>query len=761
MVQHGKLLQPAVASSTAVTSTADLTNSPQPMATISGAQFETLKNILNIQQQQQQQQPVDKSTNIQFPSTIPQQNSVTQSASQPRIAISQSAPSQNVCLILPQVTSHQQPVSGISILPQTSLPELVAQSQSASGTVIQRPITAQGNGQQNILPAPIQKQLISNNGNISPMSGQSVSVPPAVTSKNNSVPVAPPIMHTAPQIPAVPPVISTGQHVVSSAPPILPVGIPQVLQMINQEQAQALGLPPDTRLILRVDPTQLSSTDQNPCLEGKGSTGQSLQIPQGHTVSSSPVIQHSDSGSIGNQETVGDTATDIGTAVDQAITYVINDADQAFDVARKITESEALSSKHNHPFYQTPKSTAFGHYCVDCNDTYHSVCAQHGNFYVEVKDAPISSRARMSLPEQLKLTVSDTSLSDIKFTGIFAKEKISKGTKFGPLIGAVLMMSQTIQELEKSSNIWKICNEDHKYHYIHCTNEDTSNWMMFVRKARATREQNIVAYQEGLNIFFITCKDIEPGAELLYWYSRPYSKYLGVPSAPNEYYSCSICKKDFVEFHHLKQHMIFRHADTSKNRFQCPKCPKSFQNAQKLDAHADIHFGIKRHKCSYCNKGFSDSSNLRIHLRIHTGEKKHQCPVCNKSFRQKAHLQSHEVIHTGQKNIACTKCDKFFARMIDLNQHMHQHSTEKKYQCQICNKGFHKQQNLVKHCKVHTQQRDFKCTECGKGFYTKFHLDRHASKVHKYIDELVMDKKNKRKKNKPEKHATKETEMKS
>ena len=62
---------------------------------------------------------------------------------------------------------------------------------------------------------------------------------------------------------------------------------------------------------------------------------------------------------------------------------------------------------------------------------------------------------------------------------------------------------------------------------LDCRDENHSNWLMFVKRARSSREQNLMVYQESLHIYFITIRDIGAGEELLYWYGRDYAVMLG------------------------------------------------------------------------------------------------------------------------------------------------------------------------------------------------------------------------------------------
>lgn len=50
--------------------------------------------------------------------------------------------------------------------------------------------------------------------------------------------------------------------------------------------------------------------------------------------------------------------------------------------------------------------------------------------------------------------------------------------------------------------------------WLDLSDEDSCNWMMFVRPAQNHLEQNLVAYQYGSEIFYTTIKNIQPKQEL-------------------------------------------------------------------------------------------------------------------------------------------------------------------------------------------------------------------------------------------------------
>ena len=62
---------------------------------------------------------------------------------------------------------------------------------------------------------------------------------------------------------------------------------------------------------------------------------------------------------------------------------------------------------------------------------------------------------------------------------------------------------------------------------VDTSDENSSNWLMFVKPARVSSEQNLIAFQHGNSVFFVTRQDIEPGQEFRYWFSKDYARTLG------------------------------------------------------------------------------------------------------------------------------------------------------------------------------------------------------------------------------------------
>ncbi|KAK2886866.1 hypothetical protein Q8A67_015094 [Cirrhinus molitorella] len=72
----------------------------------------------------------------------------------------------------------------------------------------------------------------------------------------------------------------------------------------------------------------------------------------------------------------------------------------------------------------------------------------------------------------------------------------------------------------------EIYSGGHLHHFIDGYDVHRSNWMRYVNPARSLAEQNLVACQNGQEIFFYTIRPVEPKQELLVWYSPEFSQRL-------------------------------------------------------------------------------------------------------------------------------------------------------------------------------------------------------------------------------------------
>uniref|UniRef100_A0A3Q3WVX6 PR domain zinc finger protein 1 n=1 Tax=Mola mola TaxID=94237 RepID=A0A3Q3WVX6_MOLML len=148
------------------------------------------------------------------------------------------------------------------------------------------------------------------------------------------------------------------------------------------------------------------------------------------------------------------------------------------------------------------------------------------------KDQPLEedfksnrTRAERSLPRILALRRCPNSAEVL---GVTSREQIPKGTRFGPLVGE----SYTEETLPKDADrkyFWRVFLEGHLHHILDGLNEERSNWMRYVNPACTVEEQNLVACQTGLDIYFYTIKPLHPGQELLVWYCQEFAQRCNYP----------------------------------------------------------------------------------------------------------------------------------------------------------------------------------------------------------------------------------------
>nr|XP_043896590.1 PR domain zinc finger protein 1-like isoform X1 [Solea senegalensis] len=155
-----------------------------------------------------------------------------------------------------------------------------------------------------------------------------------------------------------------------------------------------------------------------------------------------------------------------------------------------------------------------------------------------VKDQPLEqafenhrrTRAERSLPRNLALKRRHSSTEVL---GVTSKELIPKGTRFGPLVGESYT-DETLLTGADRKYFWRVSerhifSKGHLHHILDGLNEERSNWMRYVNPACSVEEQNLVACQSGLNIYFYTIKPLQPGQQLLVWYCPEFAQRCNYP----------------------------------------------------------------------------------------------------------------------------------------------------------------------------------------------------------------------------------------
>ncbi|KAL4629431.1 PR domain zinc finger protein 1-like isoform X1 [Arapaima gigas] len=147
-------------------------------------------------------------------------------------------------------------------------------------------------------------------------------------------------------------------------------------------------------------------------------------------------------------------------------------------------------------------------------------------------------RAMTSIPRNLTFEYGP----DNQVTGVFSKEFIPQGTRFGPLQGDIYPRDRVPPQANRKY-FWRIYHGGQLHHFVDGYDVQRSNWMRYVNPARSAAEQNLVACQNGADIFFYTLRPVEAQQELLVWYSREFCQRLQAASnweASQRHSECSV-----------------------------------------------------------------------------------------------------------------------------------------------------------------------------------------------------------------------------
>ncbi|XP_076441164.1 uncharacterized protein LOC143280413 [Babylonia areolata] len=175
---------------------------------------------------------------------------------------------------------------------------------------------------------------------------------------------------------------------------------------------------------------------------------------------------------------------------------------------------------------QAGERIVFLTWCEQCGANTDGECLIHGSV-ITVSDNKLPSRARLSLPSILSLQpVSEDGVSGAE--GVFAKSLIHPRTQFGPLEAPPLQAGATLPPGVFDVRVLKPEGQEQ----LDLSQEESCNWMMFVRPSHCDQDTNLVAYQQAHHIFYISTKAIVPKTELRVWYFHSYGQLLGKETLP-------------------------------------------------------------------------------------------------------------------------------------------------------------------------------------------------------------------------------------
>ncbi|XP_024085053.1 MDS1 and EVI1 complex locus protein EVI1-A isoform X2 [Cimex lectularius] len=283
--------------------------------------------------------------------------------------------------------------------------------------------------------------------------------------------------------------------------------------------------------------------------------------------------------------------------------------------------------------------------------------------------------------------------------GVWAREGIQPGTKYGPFTG------NWVPKPLDPRFAWEVRVAENRG-FLDGTLE-FSNWLKYIRSTNKPEETNARALLVAGQVYYEILIEIKAGEEIILGPKEPLrpetkeeprtgSHQLSNGEEEDEDIArCPVCDTPFTDVDQLDDHLVSGHSYVS-GQYRCDKCTKSFCWKPCLVIHQGTRHGeVRRYSCENCTRVFSDPSNLQRHIRSH---------------------------HVGARSHACQECGKTFATSSGLKQHTHIHSSIKPFRCEVCLKF----SNLCRHKRMHSDCRlQIKCEKCRQTFNTGTSLAKH------------------------------------
>ncbi|XP_032400921.1 PR domain zinc finger protein 10-like [Xiphophorus hellerii] len=407
-------------------------------------------------------------------------------------------------------------------------------------------------------------------------------------------------------------------------------------------------------------------------------------------------------------------------------------------------------------------------WCEECNSSNPSDCPLHGPLH-PIPNRPVLSKARASLPQILYI--------DRFLGGVFSKRRIPKRTQFGPVEAPLVSQS----ELQDHNFKLKVCMLDAEKEeekpsdvWLDLSDEESCNWMMFVRPAQNHLEQNLVAYQYGSDIFYSTIKHIQPKQELKVWYAASYADFVNqkIHDVTDEErkalqeqewnWPCYECNRRFVSSEQLQQHLNMhddklssasrsrgRGRGRGRKRFGTGRRPGRPPKFIRLDPAADTNGDKTAELLDLTEKPLEEDGAQNGLKEVDTepeGEAGTEDEGPPDPPAEEPLLQADappprpdpavpvkdDPAPSGQPEPSLTSQDLHRAKKIRADeqnaalQHLFIRKSFRPFKCTLCGKAFRDKDKLELHLRVHGRDAyAFSCHCCGKSFVSDAALEDH------------------------------------
>ncbi len=95
--------------------------------------------------------------------------------------------------------------------------------------------------------------------------------------------------------------------------------------------------------------------------------------------------------------------------------------------------------------------------------------------------------------------ITSTPLKYFQTTGVWTRDFIPRGTRFGPVVGVLYDSDDSSPKSGRSDYVWKLFHDQKLVSIIDACDEARSNWMRFVNPACRKETQNLIACQVRLH----------------------------------------------------------------------------------------------------------------------------------------------------------------------------------------------------------------------------------------------------------------------
>ncbi|XP_038145888.1 PR domain zinc finger protein 10 isoform X2 [Cyprinodon tularosa] len=454
-----------------------------------------------------------------------------------------------------------------------------------------------------------------------------------------------------------------------------------------------------------------------------------------------------------SQEQLSNSLTDMGDMAEPASSPLgaTDSTDDSDEVEDEDSEMDDWELRHPQPF--DPHTL----WCEECNSANPSDCPLHGPLH-PIPNRPVLSKARASLPQILYI--------DRFLGGVFSKRRIPKRTQFGPVEGPLvpqselqehyfqlkLCMLDAEKEGEKASDVW-----------LDLSDEESCNWMMFVRPAQNHLEQNLVAYQYGSEIFYTTIKHIQPKQELKVWYAASYADFVNqkIHDVTDEErkalqeqewnWPCYECNRRFVSSEQLQQHLNMhddklgsisrsrgRGRGRGRKRFGTGRRPGRPPKFIRMDTPVDTNGNKAGELLELTEKALEERDegaenglkevDMEPEVEAGTEDEGPLEPEAESTNTELPVPLKEDPAQSSQTESHLTSQDMHRAKKIRnaALQHLFIRKSFRPFKCTLCGKAFRDKDKLDLHLRIHGRDAyTFSCHLCCKSFVSDSALEDH------------------------------------